>query len=193
MVSPFLRCLQTAAEVVAALCAVANDEELMLSLDTSKDAVIDPSRVKVHIELGLCEVMGSHAMRISEPAKDEIWFPAISELESIFPAGTLDSSAERIYQQLPQWEEPVSSARDRYKNIIQALADKFPNENLLLVTHGEAVGVSVNSFAKGLEVFEVEYCALSFLQRSTQAENLRVLTESAQSGVSYYSEADKTP
>lgn len=28
-------------------------------------------------------------------------------------------------------------ARSRYASVIKALADKYPNENLLLVTHGE--------------------------------------------------------
>jgi broad specificity phosphatase PhoE len=28
-------------------------------------------------------------------------------------------------------------ARSRYASIIKALADKYPHENLLLVTHGE--------------------------------------------------------
>lgn len=27
-------------------------------------------------------------------------------------------------------------ARSRYANVVQALADKYPTENLLLVTHG---------------------------------------------------------
>lgn len=47
VVSPFLRCLQTAAEVVRALCCVVDDHQLLLSMETSGDAVLDPSRVKV--------------------------------------------------------------------------------------------------------------------------------------------------
>jgi len=56
--------------------------------------------LQVHIELGLCEALCSQAMRISVPAKDEKWFAEISELEALFPAGTLDHSVERIYQQV---------------------------------------------------------------------------------------------
>lgn len=37
---------------------------------------------------------------------------------------------------MPQWEETVSETRTRYAKIIKALADKYPSENLLLVTHG---------------------------------------------------------
>lgn len=49
VVSPFLRCLQTAREVVSALCATVADESLLLSMETSQDAAVlmDPSRVKV--------------------------------------------------------------------------------------------------------------------------------------------------
>jgi broad specificity phosphatase PhoE len=39
--------------------------------------------------------------------------------------------------QVPKWEESVMDARSRYASIIKALADKYPHENLLLVTHGE--------------------------------------------------------
>ena len=38
---------------------------------------------------------------------------------------------------MPKWEESVSDARTRYMEVIKALADKFPSENLLLVTHGK--------------------------------------------------------
>ena len=38
--------------------------------------------------------------------------------------------------QLPQWEEPVLHTRARYEQIVKDLADKYPTENLLLVTHG---------------------------------------------------------
>lgn len=131
------------------------------------------------------------------PAKDGNWFPDMSQLEAFFPAGTIDHSVKCIYDKMPLWEEPVNVARTRYEKIITALGDKFPNENLLLVTHGEAVGVSVSSFAKDeLEVFNVEYCAFSHLQRRISlkqsqvvtAEKFSVLTENAKSGVSYFSE-----
>lgn len=64
---------------------------------------------------------------------------------------------------------------------------------------GEAVGVSVSAFAKGLVVFEVEYCARSYLQRritidgsqAIAAESFKSLTENAKSGVSYYSEIEQ--
>jgi len=39
--------------------------------------------------------------------------------------------------QLPQWEESVLQAGARYQQLIKDLADKYPTENLLLVTHGK--------------------------------------------------------
>ena len=38
---------------------------------------------------------------------------------------------------MPRWEETVLGCRSRYEQVIQALADKYPTENLLLVTHGK--------------------------------------------------------
>jgi broad specificity phosphatase PhoE len=34
------------------------------------------------------------------------------------------------------WEEELSRTRARYQQIVKDLADKYPTENLLLVTHG---------------------------------------------------------
>lgn len=39
--------------------------------------------------------------------------------------------------QMPQWEETVTDTRVRYEHVFKALADKYPSENLLLVTHGK--------------------------------------------------------
>lgn len=41
--------------------------------------------------------------------------------------------------QLPQWEEPVLQARARYQQTIKDLADQYPTENLLCVTHGKKI------------------------------------------------------
>lgn len=37
---------------------------------------------------------------------------------------------------MPKFGEEQASARKRYAGVIKALADKYPTENLLLVTHG---------------------------------------------------------
>nr|QDL88563.1 UBASH3A-like protein isoform X1 [Cymbidium sinense]QDL88592.1 UBASH3A-like protein isoform X1 [Cymbidium goeringii] len=170
IVSPFLRCLQTAAEVITALCCVVDDDTRFLSMETSAGAVIDPTRVKVNIEYGLCEVFGMEAMGHIEPPADGMWVPDRSELEALLPTGTIDHSVDPLNQQLPSWGEPLAVARERYHTIIEALADKFPHENLLLVTHGEAIGVSVSSYLKDAIVYKVDYCAYTQLQRQVSSQ-----------------------
>lgn len=188
-VSPFLRCVQTAVEVICALCAI-NDDPLNM---TGDGLVVDPSKVKVSIEYGLCEMMNKEAIRRIAVPKDGIWSFNISELEAMFPAGTVDYTVERVYQELPQWEETVLGAHTRYERVIRSLADKYPSENLLLVTHGEGVGVSVSAFFEGTTVYEVDYCAYSHLRRPISKENkffnggnFELLTNISQTGISYY-------
>ncbi|XP_042460384.1 uncharacterized protein LOC122043885 [Zingiber officinale] len=49
VVSLFLRCLQTYVEVVCTLCCVVDDHQLLLSMETSCYAFLNPSHVKVHL------------------------------------------------------------------------------------------------------------------------------------------------
>jgi broad specificity phosphatase PhoE len=39
------------------------------------------------------------------------------------------------------WEESVLQARARYQHTIEKLADKFPTENLLFITHGKNLSI----------------------------------------------------
>ncbi|KAL4361671.1 hypothetical protein GQ457_04G039470 [Hibiscus cannabinus] len=55
--------------------------------------------------------------------------------------------------------------------MIKALADKYPLENLLLVTHWEGVAVSVSSFKEDTGVSKVTYCGYSELRRPVSWEN----------------------
>ncbi|CAA0813565.1 Phosphoglycerate mutase family protein [Striga hermonthica] len=164
-VSPFLRCLQTAAEVVTALCAVANNSDDPNDV-TSNGVVIDPSKVKVSIEYGLSEMMNSVAIRDSVSPKDGIFTFSISECEAVLPAGTIDKTVEMVYKELPRWQETVEGARARYLEVIKTLANKYPSENLLLVTHGEGVGSAVSGCLPDFMVCEADYCAYSVLRRS---------------------------
>ncbi|CAM0149522.1 unnamed protein product [Urochloa decumbens] len=195
LVSPFLRCRQTAARAAAALCAVPDDAAL-LAIEDAAHVPLDTSRIKVSIEYGLSEMMNTQAMgsivgRVAPAVKS--WFPDLPELEAVFPAGTIDHSAEPIYPEVPKWEESILEARSRYASVIRALADKYPHENLLLVTHGEGVGASVSYFEMGLEVYDVEYCAYSVLERQVAMKpgdeqgtgSFKVLTKSGTTGIQY--------
>ncbi|KAK8565945.1 hypothetical protein V6N12_059489 [Hibiscus sabdariffa] len=131
-VSPLLRCVQTASEVVTALCAVDDDP----NANSSSDVVsIDSSRVKVSIEYGLCRLLNTSAVRLDVVPKDGIFRFDIPKIESSLPSGTLDRTVEPIYKEVPQWEETSQGTRSRHEQIFKALADKYPSENLLLVTH----------------------------------------------------------
>ncbi|XP_073147034.1 uncharacterized protein [Henckelia pumila] len=159
-VSPFLRCLETASGVVAGLLAVTDKRS------DSVDDVNVPSKIKVSIEYGLCEMLNHIAIRRNVAPTDGMFSFDISKCESTLPTGTVDHSVERVYEELPKWEEPVGGARTRYLHVIRSLADKYPSQNLLLVTHGEAVGCAVGKFVEDVDmVCEVDYCAYSHLRR----------------------------
>ncbi|XP_057530512.1 uncharacterized protein LOC130808957 [Amaranthus tricolor] len=176
-VSPFLRCIQTAAEVMNGLC--------------SDDAGDDFSKVKVSIEYGLCEMLIREAIRPELAPKDGNFDFNLSELEAMLPVGTVDHTVERIYSEMPRWEETVLGCRSRYEQVIQALADKYPTENLLLVTHGEGVGTSVSTLKKDAVVYEVNYCAYSHAKRhivlaengSFDAGSFDLVTASNETGI----------
>ncbi|KAK1285084.1 hypothetical protein QJS10_CPB20g01428 [Acorus calamus] len=202
-VSPFLRCVQTASRAVSALCAVGDGSDvdpllIEVASDDSAATRLDPSKIKVSIEYGLCEILCKETIGQELVPRNGNWTLDVSQLEAKLPAGTVDNSVERIYKQLPQWEEPLEVGRIRYRDVILALADKFPHENLLLVTHGEAVGVAVSAFLEDMVVYDVDFCAYSHLQRrvnfkpnqSFTAEEFQVLSNTGQTGVCYYSTND---
>ncbi|KAI4302822.1 hypothetical protein MLD38_038523 [Melastoma candidum] len=185
-VSPFLRCIQTAREAVMALSSVDSGDDV--SRARSDGLRFEWSKLKVAIEYGLSEMLNQEA--IWTPPKDGVWGFNIPELESMLPAGTVDHSVECLYKEIPQWEETVSGARSRYEQVIRGLADKYPSENLLLVTHGEGVGVSVSAFMDNATVQDVEYCAYSHLRRSMSLKDGRIIsgelecfTNPAQTGI----------
>ncbi|XP_027336119.1 uncharacterized protein LOC113850015 [Abrus precatorius] len=184
-VSPFLRCLQTAAEVIAALSSVD---------DGSRDGVSnEPSKVKVSVEYGLCEMMNGVAIRLNVAPKDGNWGFDIAECEAMLPPETLDKNVERVYKELPKWEELLLQTRARFQQVIKDLADKYPTENLLLVTHGEGVGVALTSFRNDAAVNEVHYCGYVQLKRPIFDKNhsfsdaeFQLLTRSGETGVTYF-------
>ncbi|KAK3148666.1 hypothetical protein QOZ80_3BG0297890 [Eleusine coracana subsp. coracana] len=204
IVSPFLRCRQTAARAVAALCAVPDGADL-LAIDDPSNVPLDTSRLKVSIEYGLSEIMNTQTMGgiVSKVAPSvNKWFPDLRELEAVLPSGTIDHSADSLYPEIPKWDESILEGRSRYASVIKALADKYPDENLLLVTHGEGVGASVSYFETGLEVYEVDYCAYSVLGRQVTvkpggeaftADSFKVLTKSGTTGIQYAPVSDPWP
>jgi broad specificity phosphatase PhoE len=197
-VSPFLRCVQTARETVTALCAV-GDVSTTTTGGLPDGSSIDPSKLKVSIEYGLCEMLTREAIRPTIAPKDGDFGFNVSELEALLPAGTVDHSVKRVYQELPRWEETVLGARSRYVKIIKALANMYPSENLLLVTHGEGVGVAVSTSLEDATVYDVEYCGyvelrrkISYENESFTAGNFEVSRNPTQTGISYSPSTNST-
>ncbi|KAJ8450085.1 hypothetical protein Cgig2_033279 [Carnegiea gigantea] len=171
-VSPFLRCVQTASEVVSALCATVDDDE-----HTGGSVPIDPSKIKVSIEYGLCEMLSREAIRPELAPTDGDFRFNISELEAMLPPGTVDHAAERIYPEV-SFLDSVS----------------FCSTSLMPLLRGEGVGVSVGTFLKGAVAYEVNYCAYSHARRSItfgenksfSAGNFQLLTVPEKAGIRYY-------
>ncbi|KAL8137831.1 hypothetical protein V2J09_003832 [Rumex salicifolius] len=197
-VSPFLRCIQTALEATAAICAAEDDVGDVTKKLAADCAAIDSSKVKVSIEYGLCEMLNREAIRQESSPKDGNFHFNILDLEALLPAEMVDHNVERIYKELPRWEETVLSARTRYENVIRALADKYPSENLLLVTHGEGVGSSVTSFVDGAVVYEVNYCAYAHARRhilvdetkTHKAGRFELVTATDETGIKFNTSAN---
>ncbi|KAJ0255588.1 Phosphoglycerate mutase family protein [Hirschfeldia incana] len=190
VVSPFIRCVQTASEVIAALSAV----DLNPNATSSKDVIsIDRSKLKVSIEFGLSEMLNSEAIKPEIAPKDGKFDFKISDLEAMFPEGMVDHNVDPVYKEMPLWEETVEGCTDRFLGLVKTLADKYPSENLLLVTHGEGVRTTFATY-KEVDVYEVEYCACAELRRqvlsqegSAKAGDFEVITSLGQAGIKYHS------
>ncbi|CAF1845288.1 hypothetical protein HID58_060574 [Brassica napus] len=188
-VSPFVRCVQTASEVVNALSAV----DLDPNATTSKDVLsIDISKLKVSIEFGLSEMLNTISIKPEIVPKDRKFEFLISDLESMFPEGMVDHNAVPAYKEMPLWGETVQGCTDRFLSVVNTLADQYPSENLLLVTHGEGVRTTFATY-KEVDVYDIEYCACAELRRqvssqdgSTKAGHFEVITGLGQSGIKYH-------
>ncbi|ERN00231.1 uncharacterized protein LOC18428278 isoform X1 [Amborella trichopoda] len=211
LVSPFLRCIQTASTVIDALCASEEGlDELMTKIRaseihpsefeerlvefTSKNVVYDPTKIKVSIEYGLCEALCGPSIKPEVIPKDGNWFPNVSEFEALLPQGIVDRSVECVYPELPQWEEEQKVSCRRLKRVIRSLADKFPKENLLLITHAAGVAVAMRAFSKKpVIVDKVGYCSHACLKRSASSpSDLETLTKKSRH-VTYCIEGERSP
>ncbi|KAL0866901.1 hypothetical protein Bca101_046019 [Brassica carinata] len=189
-VSPFIRCVQTASEVVNALSAVDLDPKATSSKDVLS---IDKSKLKVSIEFGLSEMLNTISIKPEIAPRDRKFEFLISDLEAMFPEGMVDHNAVPAYKEMPQWDETVQECTDRFLSVVTTLADKYPSENLLLVTHGEGVRTTFATY-KEVDVYDIEYCACAELRRklssqdgSTKAGHFEVITSLGQAGIKYHS------
>jgi len=151
LVSPFLRCVQTAAGFIKGLYPE-GDERI--------------TKLKVSIEYGLAELMNKVAIRNPRrPESTEPWHLPFDKLYSVLPSGVVDTSVQSILPKLPDWEEETNAGHERYANTFTAVADKFPEENVFCISHGEAVAWSVMSLRPEVLLYGVSYCAHTVAER----------------------------
>ncbi|KAF7851264.1 hypothetical protein BT93_L4267 [Corymbia citriodora subsp. variegata] len=164
VVSPFRRCVDTALGLIAGLSAPGEDSDVVTS-----GAGIDPSKVKVSIEYGLGELFNDVAIKYPppSPADHADWGFNIPEIEALIPPDMLDRTVKPVFNELPHWGETEPKGRDRYLHTIHSLADSYPSENLLLITHGEAVKVAVSTHLEDGASFRIrmDYCGYAQLKR----------------------------
>ncbi|VVB06378.1 unnamed protein product [Arabis nemorensis] len=182
-ISPFLRCIQTAAEIVAALSAVEFDP----NAKSSKDVPLsDNSKLKVSIEFGLCEILSTIFIKHEIAPKDGKFDFKISDLEAMFPEGMVDHDVDMVYKEVPQWGESVQDSTDRYANTLKVLADKYPSENLIFITHWGGVSATLYKYFKDATKYVVGYCGCVELTRQVLNNDKAVEFEVVTShGVSY--------
>lgn len=56
--------------------------------------------LQMSVEYGLCEMLNKRAIRAENAPKDGDFGFNISECEKLLPEGTVDSSVERVYQEV---------------------------------------------------------------------------------------------
>ncbi|XP_039168306.1 uncharacterized protein LOC104430630 isoform X2 [Eucalyptus grandis] len=189
VVSPFRRCIDTALGLIAGLSAPGEDPNAVTS-----DNGIDSSKVKVSIEYGLSEMFNDVAIKYppTNPVDHADWKFNNPEIEALIPIDTLDRTVKSVFNELPHWGETEAKARDRYLHTIRSLANSYPSENLLLITHGEAVKVALLTHLEEAARFEIKvnYCGYIQLRRSVvqssealEAGEFELLTSDGQSGV----------
>lgn len=158
--SPFLRCVQTAVEVIAGLCLLPQSVEVRESGNGSSAPV---STIKASIECGMAEMIsGQWALNPSEVAP---WTLGLAELYSMLPTETHDPSFQPIRDKLPPSWESVADVQTRYTSTFQKIANRYPDENILCITDGEGVMQSVSMTWPRFEVHGVAHCAYSHGQR----------------------------
>eukprot|EP00271_Cylindrocystis_brebissonii_P008533 TRINITY_DN2290_c1_g1_i2.p1 TRINITY_DN2290_c1_g1~~TRINITY_DN2290_c1_g1_i2.p1 ORF type:complete len:510 (-),score=98.83 TRINITY_DN2290_c1_g1_i2:335-1864(-) len=168
VVSPFLRCIQTAVEVVAAL---ATDDSMAIpgEEERRREAALQQTKIKVSIDYGLGEVMNPRVIRSPPPLQpdgsSQSWLPAESELLAQLPKAWLEPSSIPTMSELARFPEVDEEAHMRFARAFDLLADTYPDDNILCITHGEAVSVSVSRLLP-VTVYEVCNCGFSWAQRS---------------------------
>jgi len=167
VMSPFLRCVQTAVEVIAGLSMLPSSVDHQVCERGNDSPYV--STIKASIECGLAEMMRRKGVPCPSEAADkdspQSWTFDLAELYSMLPTEIHDPSFQPIRQKLPQGRESVADVQYQYTSTFQKIANRYPYENVLCVTHGEGVMQSVSMMWPRAEVYGVRYCAYTHAQR----------------------------
>ncbi|GAX72711.1 hypothetical protein CEUSTIGMA_g167.t1 [Chlamydomonas eustigma] len=193
--SPFLRCIQTALRVAQALSDITKvtvcwglSEALFRIQDCPKGSLntwiwgqegppslhtcfglLDSSAITFpHISLQLSltdsrSMQRSSSLHTDEPKRS----PEILRLQRSLSNGVnfLDSTTLGL-SHCPVAPERAEEAMSRFKSVINLIADAHPDENVLLVTHGDAVGHAVTMCQPEAVAYEVSYTGYLIMKRT---------------------------
>jgi broad specificity phosphatase PhoE len=183
--SPFLRCLQTSAEIVSTLDMKQNNWAVDWSLSEISDPrVLFGARKELLDQVGrrdvdtwmwdgklLAEVLNDFAYE--ESIKSEVLFPP-----------------RDISTLVPSYPETLHQGLRRYGKAFQGIITRSKGKSILLVTHGEALRKAVEMFAAGSEVYEVQHTGYVVLQckapGSSDLADWKLVTVPGETGVQWF-------
>ncbi|KXZ56348.1 hypothetical protein GPECTOR_1g308 [Gonium pectorale] len=163
LTSPFVRCLQTSAEIV--------DE---LGLEQGRWLAVWPMCELCDPRLLLAGREELKPLLGKRPIREWMWDgQTFEQAVGGLLAPDLALSGVRIRPEMwndspPAYPEKIEHALRRYEKQIRAVCKEFAGRNVLVVTHGEALRAAVNMHDLRASVYEVKHTGYVPLQRSRQ-------------------------
>lgn len=161
LTSPFLRCLQTSAEIV--------DE---LGLPQGRWLAVWPMCELCDPRLLLAGRDDVKPTLGKRPIREWMWEgAAFDEAVGGMLKPELSLSGVRCQPELwsdcpPQYPEKIEGALKRYEKFIKYACKDFAGRNILIVTHGEALRAAVNMYDTRAAVYEVRHTGHVPLRRT---------------------------
>lgn len=149
--SPFLRCLQTTSAVL--------------------DGLPEP-KPHVEVDCSLCEVLSTAFLAGQGPEKGQSirsWMWQGKDLSQAWANQIGKGDASYVDLDFPAFPETFGDAHIRYTEALQRAADRHLGKNILVVTHGEAVGKSVTRLLPYVSVYSVDHCGYTVAWRPQDA------------------------
>ncbi|GLI68835.1 hypothetical protein VaNZ11_013378 [Volvox africanus] len=150
--SPFVRCLQTSAEIV--------DE---LGLEQGRWLVLWPMAELCDPRLLLAGRDDLRGILSKRPIREWMWNgQTFEQALSDLLAPELALSGVRIRPEMwndttPIYPEKIEQALKRYERQIRLVCKEFAGRNVIIVTHGEALRAAVNMYDARAAVYEVKH------------------------------------